>query len=161
MTMANKKNISWCWKSYTIYCKGSCEQTKQQQNRSSLLFYLWFSQKCSSTFRSSSKDFLIHANTSYVLVPIIKDKMGDMCSSKNYRSIAISSLILKIIDWVIIILFGEYLSLDDLQFSYKSGCSTTVCTWLAIETIDHFFEKWWWSVFLHDGHDKAIQYGTT
>ena len=92
------------------------------------------------------KSFLIHANTSYVLllatlVPIIKDKMGDMCSSKNYRSIAISSLILKIIDWVIIILFGEYLSLDDLQVSYQSGCSTTMCTWLAIETIDHFFEK--------------------
>ena len=92
------------------------------------------------------KSFLIHGNTSSVLllatlVPIIKDKMGDMCSSKNYRSIAISSLVLKIIDWVIIILFGECLSLDDLQFSYQSGCSTTMCTWLAIETIDHFLRN--------------------
>ena len=45
------------------------------------------------------KSFLIHANTIHVLllatlVPIIKDKMGDICSSKNYQSIAISSLIL-------------------------------------------------------------------
>ena len=92
------------------------------------------------------KSFLVHAHASYVLllstlVPIIKDKMGDMCSSKNYRSIAISSLILKIIDWVIIILFGECLSLDDLQFSYQSGCSTTMCTWLAIETVDHFLRN--------------------
>ena len=92
------------------------------------------------------KSFLIHAHASSVLllstlVPIIKDKMGDICSSTNYRSIAISSLILKIIDWVTIILFGECLNLDDLQFSYQSGCSTTMCTWLAIETIDHFLRN--------------------
>ena len=55
--------------------------------------------------------FLIHAHvSSYLLlatlVPIIKDKLGDSCSSKNYRSIAISSLVLKVLDWIIIILFG-------------------------------------------------------
>ena len=92
------------------------------------------------------KSFLLHAHASSVLllatlVPIIKDKMGDICSSKNYRSIAISSLILKVIDWVVIILFGECLNLDDLQFSYQSGCSTTMCTWLAVETIDHFLRN--------------------
>ena len=92
------------------------------------------------------KSFLIHAHASYVLllstlVPIIKDKMGEISSSKNYRSIAISSLILKIIDWVTILLFGECLNLDDLQFSYQSGCSTTMCTWLAIETVDHFLRN--------------------
>ena len=43
------------------------------------------------------KTFLIHAHvTSYLLlatlVPIIKDKLGDSCSSKNYRSVAIISL---------------------------------------------------------------------
>ena len=59
----------------------------------------------------------------------------------NYRSIAISSLILKIIDWVVIILFGECLGLDDLQFSYQSCSSTVMCTWLAIETIDHFLRN--------------------
>ena len=92
------------------------------------------------------RSFLIHAHASHVLllatlVPLIKDKMGDFCSSKNYRSIAISSLILKIIDWVVIILFGECLGLDDLQFSYQSGSSTVMCTWLAIETIDHFLRN--------------------
>ena len=89
------------------------------------------------------KSFLLHAHASNILllstlVPIIKDKMGDICSSKNYRSIAISSLILKVIDWVVIILYGECLN---LQFSYQSGCSTTMCTWLAIETIDHFIRN--------------------
>ena len=49
---------------------------------------------------------------------------------------------MNIIDWVIIILlFGECLKLDDLQFSYQAGCSTVMCTWLAIETIDHFMRN--------------------
>jgi hypothetical protein len=45
--------------------------------------------------------FLIHGHISLflllaTLIPIIKDKLGSINSSKNYRSIAISSLILKI-----------------------------------------------------------------
>ena len=75
------------------------------------------------------------------LVPIIKDKMGNLCSSDNYRSIAISSLILKIFDWVLIILYGNKLNLDDLQFGYQEHCSTNMCTWMAIETIQHFMEN--------------------
>ena len=41
------------------------------------------------------------------LVPILKDKLGDICESNNYRSIAISSFILKVFDWVIILLYGD------------------------------------------------------
>ena len=75
------------------------------------------------------------------LVPIIKDKMGNLCSSDNYRSIAISSLILKIFDWVLILLYGDKLYFDDLQFGYQEQCSTNMCTWMAIETIDHFMRN--------------------
>ena len=92
------------------------------------------------------KSFLIHGHVSHILllstlVPLIKDKRGDFCSSKNYRSIAISSLILKIIDWIILLLFGKSLGLDDLQFSYQKGCSTMMCTWLVTETIDYFLRN--------------------
>ena len=76
-----------------------------------------------------------------VLVPIVKDKLGDISSSKNYRSIAISSLILKIFDWVVILLFGETFGLDELQFSYQAGCSASMCTWLAVETISYFTRR--------------------
>ena len=68
----------------------------------------------------------------------MKDKLGNICSSDNYRSIAISSLILKIFDWVIILLYGDKLGLDQLQFSYQPNISTNMCTWMAIETIDFF-----------------------
>ena len=65
------------------------------------------------------KTFLIHGYVSSyllmsMLIPIVKDKFGDICSSENYRSIAISSLLLKIFDWVIIQLFSKTLELDQL-----------------------------------------------
>ena len=86
---------------------------------------------------------LIHGHvTPFLLIatvlPIIKDKLGSISSSKNYRSIALSSVILKIIDWVILLLFGTSLCLDDLQFAYQPGGSTNMCTWAVIETIGYF-----------------------
>ena len=89
------------------------------------------------------RGFLLHGQISSVkllaiLVPIVKDKLGNICSSDNYRSIAISSLILKIFGWVIILLYGDKLGLDQLQFSYQLNISTNMCTWMAIETIDFF-----------------------
>ena len=80
------------------------------------------------------KRFLLLAT----LVPIIKDKLGSINSSKNYRSIAISSLILKLLDWIIILLFGSSLGLHDLQFAYQPGISGNMCTYAVLETIDYF-----------------------
>jgi hypothetical protein len=87
--------------------------------------------------------FLIHGHVSDFLlvatvIPLIKDKLGDIEASDNYRSIALSSVILKIFDWVVMTLYGSVLGLDELQFSYQKNCSTTMCTWLVIESISHF-----------------------
>jgi hypothetical protein len=71
----------------------------------------------------------------------IKDKMGRIDVSKNYRLIALSSLVLKIFDWVILLLFGTTLGLDDLQFAYQPGASTTMCTWAVAETILYFLRN--------------------
>ena len=77
------------------------------------------------------KSFLVHGHVSEILllatlVPIVKDKLGDLCSSQNYRSIAISSLILKLMDWLIINIYGHLLQCDDLQFGFQELSSTTV-----------------------------------
>ena len=47
-------------------------------------------------------DFLMLAT----LVPILKDKIGNINDSKNYRSIAISNILLKIFDWIFIMISG-------------------------------------------------------
>ena len=53
------------------------------------------------------KGFIVHGHVSNfllvsTLVTIIKDKMGDITSSNNYRSIAISTLVMTIFDLVIL-----------------------------------------------------------
>jgi hypothetical protein len=92
------------------------------------------------------KSFLIHGHVSSMLllatlVPIIKDKLGDLCSSSNYRSIALSSVILKLIDWLIINIFGHILKLDDFQFGFQQNSSTSLCSWLVYETIDSYLRS--------------------
>ena len=89
------------------------------------------------------RSFLIHGHVSLylllaTLVPIVKDKLGDINSSKNYRLIAMSSLLLKILDWIILLLFGHHLGLDDQQFAYQKNCSPSMCTWGAMETVGYY-----------------------
>ena len=92
------------------------------------------------------KSCLVHGHVTQflllaTLVPLIKDKLGELNSSKNYRTIAISSLILKLLDWIILLLFGAKLGIDDLQFAYQPGVSANMCTWTAIETANYFLRN--------------------
>ena len=61
--------------------------------------------------------------------------------SANYRSIAISSVILKLLDWLIINIFGHILELDDFQFGFQPNSSTSLCSWVVYETIDHYIRN--------------------
>ena len=72
-----------------------------------------------------------------MIIPLIKDKLGDTESSDNYISIALSGILLKVFDWVVILLFGKSLNLDTLQFSYQKHCGTNMCTWLVVESISY------------------------
>ena len=89
------------------------------------------------------KTFLIHG---YVptfllvcsLIPIVKDSYGDLSSSSNYRAVAIGSIVLKILDWVLLFLQGDKLSTDELQFGFKTMLSTTMCTWTLSTVVEHF-----------------------
>ena len=92
------------------------------------------------------RSYLIHGHISNIimlstLIPLMKDKLADICASNNYRSIAISNLVLKILDWVIILLYGSKVELDELQFAYQPKCSTNMCTWMAVESIQYFLRN--------------------
>ena len=92
------------------------------------------------------RTFLIHGFVPIFLlicslVPLIKDKLGNLSSSENYRAIAISSLFLKILDWVMILLHGDKLQASDLQFGFSVDNSTTMCTWIATEVIGYYIRN--------------------
>ena len=62
-------------------------------------------------------------------------------NSSNYRAIALSSLLCKLFDTIIIEKHSRNLKSDDLQFGYKKHSSTIVCTSLLLDTVEYYKEN--------------------
>ncbi len=73
-----------------------------------------------------------------VIVPIPKDRRGNLSSIDNYRAIALSDIMSKIFDSIVVQSQVEYLHTSDLQFGYKRKSSTIMCTTLLLETLQYF-----------------------
>ena len=87
--------------------------------------------------------FVTHGSVPHVvllctLIPLIKDGLGDISSSSNYRAIAGGCLLLKLLDIIILILEGDKLQCSELQFAYQSMSSTITCSWTATAVIEYF-----------------------
>ena len=65
----------------------------------------------------------------------------DPAQSGNYRAIASSSLLLKLFERCVILLWGDQLQTDTLQFGFKKKCSTGQATWLAQEFLQHYLRQ--------------------
>ena len=89
------------------------------------------------------KLFLSHGSVPHFLIlctlmPLVKDNLADITASENYRAIAGGSLLLKLLDIVILLLEGDKLGFDQMQFAYQAKASTTMCSWTATAVIEHF-----------------------
>ena len=71
-------------------------------------------------------------------LPLLKSDLKNPADPGSYRAIASSSIILKLFDKVVLLLWGHLLCTDSLQFGYKVGTSTTQCSWLVQEVVNHF-----------------------
>jgi hypothetical protein len=74
-------------------------------------------------------------------VPIPKNKRKSLNDSDNYRGIALSSAIGKLFDWLMLMSNKSVLKSSNLQFGYKEGHSTTHCTFVLNEVINHYNRK--------------------
>ena len=66
------------------------------------------------------------------IIPIPKGSKANLSDSDKYRSIAISSLLKKILDHIIIEYQSEALKTSNYQFGFKEKSSTVLCS-----TMDH------------------------
>ena len=75
-----------------------------------------------------------------IIVPIVKDKCGDITSSANYRGITLSSNIAKLFEMCMLDLYGSYLLSSDLQHGFKknSSCSSAIYT---VRSVIEYFTK--------------------
>ena len=74
-------------------------------------------------------------------LPLLKSSLKDPANPSSYRAIAGSSLILKVFEKVVLLLWGHLLSSDSLQFGFKAGTSTTQCTWMVSEVVQHLLRS--------------------
>ena len=75
------------------------------------------------------------------IIPIPKGSNKSTSTVKNYRGIALSSLLSKIFDNCIISLQESCLLTDDLQFAYKSKTSTVQCISTITEIINYYIKN--------------------
>ena len=50
-------------------------------------------------------------------------------------------MLLKVFDWIVLILFEDRLQNDVNQFGYQSESSANMCTWTVIETVNYYVRK--------------------
>ena len=96
--------------------------------------------------------FLFHGSMTTSLLacsflPLLKSSLKDPGDTSSYRAIAGSSLILKLFEKVVLLLWGHYLTSDSLQFGFKKKTSTTQCSWLVTEVVQHY---------LHNGTNPIV-----
>ena len=74
-------------------------------------------------------------------IPIPKSAKGALTCSDKYRSIAISSVIRKILYHIIIDRQSEFLKTSDYQCGFKPKSSTILCSTMVNETIQYYTEN--------------------
>ena len=76
---------------------------------------------------------------SCAFIPLLKSNLKDPSSTDSYRAIAGSSLVLQVFERTILLIWGDSLSTDSLQFGFKKMCSTTTATLLLLTDLAQFF----------------------
>ena len=71
--------------------------------------------------------FLPSSMTDSVLIPIVKDKCKNISDKGNYRPIALSSVVSKVFELVLLGKLKSCLCTSDYQFGFKSNHSTDLC----------------------------------
>ena len=77
---------------------------------------------------------------SVILVPIIKDKTGKINCSSNYRPIALSSILSKVLETIIFNKLQYYLVTCDNQFGFKPKHGTDMCIYVLKEIIHKYHD---------------------
>ena len=92
------------------------------------------------------RSYLIHGTVtpqilSCAFLPLFKGGLKNPEKFDSYRAIAGASQLLKLFEYVILIIWGEGLDTDSMQFGFKAGFSTTQCSWLVNEVTTYFMRR--------------------
>ena len=77
------------------------------------------------------------ALTKVILVPIVKDKTGNISEKDNYRPIALASVVSKLLEMIILNRCKETLKTTDHQFGFKPAHGTDMAIY-AVKEISEY-----------------------
>ena len=72
------------------------------------------------------------------ILPHPKNRQKSLSDSSNYRAISLCTIPSKLLDYIIMLLIGDSLQTSNMQFAYKPEYSTSLCTFLVLETIQYY-----------------------
>ena len=72
------------------------------------------------------------------MIPIVKDKQGNLGDVSNYRGITISPILTKVFEHALKVLFSDHLKTSSNQFGFKKGNSTSHAIYCLKETVDYY-----------------------
>jgi hypothetical protein len=86
--------------------------------------------------------WLVHGHISPMILacaflPLQKGRK-DPSKCSSYRAIVGCSLVFKLMEYVVLDIWGWCIPQDSLQFGYRKKLSTQHCTWLLQEVVSHF-----------------------
>ena len=92
------------------------------------------------------RSYLVHGSVtlqilSCAFLPLFKGGLKNPSKFDSYRAIAGASQLLKLFEYVILMIWGNDLDSDSMQFGFKAGVSTTQCTWLVNEVTTYYMRR--------------------
>ena len=75
------------------------------------------------------------------IVQIVKGRQGDLGDMNNYRGITLAPIVSKIFEYVLLSLFGSFLSTSSYQFGFKKNSSTSHALHCLQESIDYYTSR--------------------
>ena len=85
--------------------------------------------------------FVPHGFGKGYVIPLAKDKSGNLNSVENYRAITLGPVIAKVFESIVTVVCEQELQTDDLQFGFKKNMGCTDAIFLCRSTVDHFTER--------------------
>jgi hypothetical protein len=83
---------------------------------------------------------VLHSTCSNTIIPIPKGSQSG-CNSNIYHGIALSSILGKVIDLILLERLSSKLDTSHLQFGFKRGHSTNMCATVLKETVAYYISN--------------------
>ncbi|XP_052751474.1 uncharacterized protein LOC128200826 [Galleria mellonella] len=76
-----------------------------------------------------------------IVVPILKNRTGDVSDSGNYRPISLATITAKVFDGLLDTQLRRHLNLHDLQFGFRQGVSTESAILCLKHTVRYYTDR--------------------